>query len=48
MNYFKHMGINLIVAYKALLLCIFHLIHAVIPFEFTSHEYWGLNLTKEK
>jgi hypothetical protein len=47
MKYFTHLSKNWIVAYKGLLLGLFHFTHGLIPVKFTSHEYWGLNFNKE-
>jgi hypothetical protein len=47
MNYYDHLKANLNVALKALILFVFHFIHAFIPCKYTSHEYWGITLTKK-
>jgi len=44
MIYLTHMKANLVVAIRALLLCLFHILHALIPCRFTEHKYWGINL----
>jgi len=48
MSYFTHFRINIKIAGKAFLLFLFHFIHAVIPISITSHEYWGIKLTKSE
>lgn len=46
MTYFHHWKLNMIVAGKALLLFLFHFIHAFIPTKWTDHHWLGLNLNK--
>jgi hypothetical protein len=46
MTYWEHFRINMRVASKGLLLCLFHATHAIFPVEWTSHHYWGVHLGK--
>jgi len=46
-RYFEHAKVNLVVAFKAALLCVFHVAHAFVPCRWTEHDWWGLNLTKD-
>ena len=39
----KHFKNNIGVALRCLLMAFFHVLHAFIPFEQTSHKYWGIN-----
>ncbi len=48
MTYFEHLKANWKVSLKGLVLSMFHFTHGLIPVKVTSHEYWGVNLTKEK
>jgi hypothetical protein len=45
--YTRHLIKNWKVAFKAFLLFLFHFIHGIIPVKYTSHEYFGLKLTKD-
>ncbi len=47
MNYFKHFKLNITVAFRGFVLCLFHLVHAIIPIKYTSHEYWNIYFSKE-
>jgi hypothetical protein len=46
MTYWTHAKSNALIAFKAALLCLFHLAHAVLPFRWTEHERYGIRLTK--
>ena len=47
-KYFLHFIKNVSVAFMGMVLVVFHVLHAIIPIKYTSHEYWGIRLTKEK
>ena len=40
-KYFAHLLLNLKPAVKALVLCLFHIIHGLIPIRYTDHEYYN-------
>jgi len=44
--YLKHLLSNWFVAFKSLLLFIFHFLHGLVPCKYTSHEYLGFHLYK--
>jgi hypothetical protein len=46
--FFAHLLQNWKVAFKGILLVLFHLIHGIIPVKWTDHEYWNLNLCEEE
>jgi hypothetical protein len=48
MTYWQHWRANMWVAGKGLLLAFFHSLHAFIPYEWTSHHYWGIHLGRDK
>jgi hypothetical protein len=41
MGYLEHFRLNMRVAFRCLIMAFFHGLHAVLPFEITSHEYWN-------
>lgn len=43
-EYWRHLVMNLRPAGRALVLCLWHVLHGLIPVKYTSHEYWNLNL----
>lgn len=43
-KYFKHFGRNICAALKAVLHCIFHVFHAILPISFTDHNEYHLKL----
>ncbi len=45
MNYLKHLGLNIKVALKGVILVLFHLVHGLIPIKLTDHEYWSFRLS---
>ena len=46
MTYSEHLKANWKVAFKGVLLVVFHFTHGILPIELTSHEYWNINLKK--
>jgi len=47
-HYLIHLGRNLLIVVKAILLAMFHLAHAIVPIKYTDHEWWGIGLTEKK
>ena len=41
-GYVRHFALNIGVFLKCIILAIFHLSHAIFPFNLTSHEWWGI------
>ena len=50
MSYFEHLKLNWIVAFRSLIMFLFHFIHGVLPVKYTSHEFWkiGKNMKVKK
>jgi len=47
MTYIEHLKLNLEVAKRSLWSFFWHILHAIIPIKYTSHEYWGVKLGKK-
>ena len=45
-KYFYHLILNWAVAFRALLLFLFHFAHGVVPCKYTDHEHWGISLSE--
>jgi hypothetical protein len=48
MNYWLHFKLNMRVAFKCGMLSLFHCIHAILPIDLTSHEYWKIEFGKNE
>ncbi len=47
MNYFKHFTANMVVAFRCLILFLFHFFHAVFPTKYTSHEFYKFGMFRK-
>jgi hypothetical protein len=41
-TYREHLQANWKVAWKSLVMCLFHFAHGLVPCRWTAHEYWGV------
>jgi len=48
MSYLQHLGANIKVALKCIVLVLFHLAHGLVPIKLTEHKYWGIGVSNLK
>ena len=40
--YWKHFRLNMQVVFRCTILVLFHFFHAILPYNWTSHDYWKI------